>query len=820
VKGVRGAVRSAEVLPRTLWANFVNGLSDTDAAFNNLLSTPERTVQGALVGAAHGAAKGEGWGKLASAFHNGVGLASRDALNPNEQKHKAEIAEIRQHLGLKTLSKDIDSNSRIPDALAIDPLHILASPAVQQFGIETALDPLTYLGPKEIEWGLNAIRAPFLAAGRGLTAAKAMLQGASEIGHDMPEVERAIKAAENTLRSRFTKAMQKLEKEGKSTKSEFSTLKDSVFGTRPELDKHVTTEGKTARIGIENSLRTAETHANQQASDYLKPYRKEMQKATSFKELSPEAQAAVRYGTLREAYTHGTLVMRQAALDEAARTGIQLEDASDVERRTRAEGIAKKIQDAAAQGQHYKPTREEEQVMREGLPTGMLNYNVKSDYETMINPNTKKWDEVPSFKVMGGKPGTAAEQAAFEKSQTRIGELPSDQYSIWTNRFRLGNMSVRQRMTDKVTQEVFQRAREQGTELLHPQGDKPADIAATVPQLSHTAVRYIIPGIRKLKAYATGQKLAISTNPFPHGLRNVGELAYLGGGPIDFGRGIGYAGQGLKPEQIQRMVDMGNDAEYIHDFEGPLRAISEKLGSLPQHAQNLSNLVLTRLERGYRQALLDSLDKKWGMGGPEGSVQRQLMEYKKGQAIRDMVGDYRNVSRFVAAFEAIGGPFVAFRLGIVPKAVTKALFTNPRRVVAPLRAQEDYNQYHKGPSEFELGGPISNYGQLLENPVGYLSSPSTTGLPGVALRLALDSFAKKKLGPTEFAQRELGGLVPYSNVGELMNWEQPFVGGYHAAPGVSPLQQALLSVGLGSYYRTKPSASAMRRFTHEELKDR
>jgi hypothetical protein len=94
--------------------------------------------------------------------------------------------------------------------------------------------------------------------------------------------------------------------------------------------------------------------------------------------------------------------------------------------------------------------------------------------------------------------------------------------------------------------------------------------------------------------------------------------------------------------------------------------------------------------------------------------------------INNIVGDYRNQSAFVKTFQALGGPFVAFRLGIVPRTFLKALATRPGRINRLLEAQQDINenrdQHGKQVSTLELGGPVSDMMSMWSDPRKYFAN--------------------------------------------------------------------------------------------------
>ena len=132
---------------------------------------------------------------------------------------------------------------------------------------------------------------------------------------------------------------------------------------------------------------------------------------------------------------------------------------------------------------------------------------------------------------------------------------------------------------------------------------------------------------------------------------------------------------------------------------------------------------MQRLDLGYRAAMLEHLDKA-------NPAKDALTEYQKGRTIAEHLGDPRNQDWLVRTFEAIGGPFVAFRLGIAPRNVLSALVEHPGRVVMGPRLENDLQrnrQNPNGPNEISMGGPTDDTAQELFDPIGYALNPATSG---------------------------------------------------------------------------------------------
>ena len=244
------------------------------------------------------------------------------------------------------------------------------------------------------------------------------------------------------------------------------------------------------------------------------------------------------------------------------------------------------------------------------------------------------------------------------------------------------------------------------------------------------------------------QRATIKFNPFPHALKNVGTLAYLAGGPRAIVRGLingaedaakatysgtefgRWAGQ----TKLSRLQNMAAAApEYAYEGE-----------SLGGNLRRLSSSSMVRIENGWRQALLEMQDRikptRWGT---EFEDKDELL---KGAIINDRLGDYRNQAAFVRLFEAMGGPFVAFRMGIVPRNVALAIKENPARVMAMVRAEYNLQSNRKGHNANELQGfgPPEDFAKMVFNPAAYVQT--TLGAPDVLQQFTGTGEALSQIG--------------------------------------------------------------------------
>jgi hypothetical protein len=661
-----------------------------------------------------------------------------------------------------------------------------AGRAVESFGVHMVTDPLNV-----VPFG-----GLFKMAAGGVHALEGVQAGIKAVGAAVPVVDKTINAGRTMAQAAHARL-------AANPLTKFGT---EVFGRRPELDPYLSKDMKGVRLGVEYKHRSYEAAANSAAAESLAPLRGTFKNG----QIPPEATALYN----QQVFRHGTPEMRAAITlprEQGGKFG-------------------------------YVPTDEDLKMFP--APTGALNHNLVEDYQTLINPRKGMTNaEQPIIRDIGGE--HKKEFAGFEKSRGDRELHEEDQYDRTMNRIRIGNARVRQVNTDRETEQILnQRVSQERNKILEARGltEMPKDPAESkeisdlahkragwvsnepvnVGALSHTPRRAMPDS--PLRAVSRLQKAAIKINPFPHGLKNVGGLAFIHGGPEAVGRGWGYTMKGLDDEQRARLVNMGVDADYVRDIEHPLeegalegqsaleRGI-EKATSMGKTWTEGSNKVLTRIELGYRQGLLDMLDRQMPkLADPAANT---VLDYKKGEIIRQALGDYRNVSYFVSVLDALGGPFVAFRLGIVPGAVSRALVRRPGYVAATGRGQQIYNEEFQGdkPSVVEGGGPVADAAKMGADPFGYLTGPASLGPIGMAKQM-MDP--NKPISAGQIAEQGLRQFVPGAGMLEDAGVLKDVLGGgYSTAPGVSPGQSLMMSI-LGAYYRRRPSERAEKSFESQE----
>jgi len=285
-------------------------------------------------------------------------------------------------------------------------------------------------------------------------------------------------------------------------------------------------------------------------------------------------------------------------------------------------------------------------------------------------------------------------------------------------------------------------------------------------------------------------KKAILWNPMPHGLVNVGTLAYQAGGIPAVMRGFAHMTGKTNQPLLNRLRDMGALSEYSNTAK---TTIGKK-----------SNEILHKMEYGWRAGLLEQLDKKLGPSAP-GSVE----EFLKGHMISNHVGDYRNQSAFVHMFKALGGPFVAFRLGIVPQQFLRTMKEKPSRIINQIRGNQDIQNNRQGKRKNELiqGGPTEDMLKLLTDPRAFFASPSTSGVLGEFLSSSSSLHGGLLERGIDLAKAYIPGASDISKLGEVM---QGSTMPEQKMSIVDKLMGAVESEFLNMYYKKKETTKQVK----------
>lgn len=585
-----------------------------DAALN-ILQTPQR----AATGLAAGIEQRQGLGALGHALYN--------AFNPDE--------------GNDDLDKIVGQvQGKMPKT--DNPVGQFA----EHFAAQMLTDPLTVL--------------PVLAlAKKSLMATKLaqeMISAGKELGIAIPGVKQAVKVGQKAHSSYLEHIGNELSK---------------VNTIRPELDPHLTTGGKSARLGIEHrNIAKMNDELGHSDQELLKKHDATLRAVKATANKGYELPEDIRQRYLQEPWRYGTPGMRRQAEELG-----------------------------------FHPT--EADAKWENGPENVLDYDLRKDYQYLGDP-ARKMSNAPAFAASGGKYGPA--EAGFEKS--RIGNwdgLEADQRARVAARLQMGRDFVRKRRVDQETKT-----------FLEKHGGWKGEQGIDVTKLSHAPTR--VWAASPLRAFSRLGKESILASALPHLMNNMGTLTMWQGGVPALARSAVYM---LKPptaKQVARLKSMGAHSDYGRDFAHIIGA------NIPGAKQWLhrSNAILDRSETAMRQAILDQLDKTMG------ASKNAADEFHKSQVIRDSLGDYRNVSAFISLMDSLGAPFAPF-MGVLSKAAKRTIASpNAYRFEAPLRAQQDLNQQteESGQGDFIVPNPASAFAQLATGS-GFLSPSRTGPLPQI-----------------------------------------------------------------------------------------
>lgn len=548
---------------------------------------------------------------------------------------------------------------------------------------------------------------------------------------------------------------------GKLANGAAGELVKKYLGIRPELRPLLEDHAFDARLQIE-----------QAAVQHLNPLRHADERLLSENEgglrnvVEGELPEPVRQRYLQEPYVYGNQEMREQA---------------------------------KAMG--YHPTPEEAAKP----PANLLNYKVRDDYQTLIKPKAGGETQDQAFERISGGDGTPNEYAPFEKPRKGEGQLGSDQYKITENRLRLGRNLIHRRMVDRDTAEY----------LKANGGAKPGLI--DMRQLSSQPWTIQTPFGTFWRKLANE---AIKGTALPHAIGNVGPFQWVRGGWTSVGLAMKHAVTGLSEEQIARQKALGIWEDYGGtDLKSPWRKppFSYAAGKgVEWWIDHVGSPILNRLEAGFRQGLLDLADHQKGF-----DPKNLRNEYGKAKDVMDAVGDYRNISRVVAALSGfMGAPFAAFGLSVVPKAMWTAMKQYPERLAGYSRMIQDLRHDKGGPlppGQEIAGGGIEKFAKEITDPIGTIESPSILGPASFPVGIEERIRHHEPVDPGE-----LGGQLLQSYGGVVGNAISTGLGLAYHGPGQQPglnmnnLRGALLDWMTGRYLKNEPSQRSEDYFNRTE----
>lgn len=242
-----------------------------------------------------------------------------------------------------------------------------------------------------------------------------------------------------------------------------------------------------------------------------------------------------------------------------------------------------------------------------------------------------------------------------------------------------------------------------------------------------------------LRGMANTGKQAIMWNSLPHGLVNEGTLTFMAGGLPAIMHGINAMVRPVAQADVDFLKEHGALPEHMMQAYSGTNPLLKTNSAVNHQSQKM----LEHIELGWRIGLMKTLENKLG---PATTEQEKLI---RGWLINDKAGDYRNQNAFTQFFQALGGPFTAFHLGIVPKAFLQTIRDNPDRIKNFQRLGQDI-QNHADTS----GGVISDSSPMSEG------ADMLVGL-GSVLKGEVPEYAMNSLNFKDFIDQghdEEGGL--------------------------------------------------------------
>jgi hypothetical protein len=252
--------------------------------------------------------------------------------------------------------------------------------------------------------------------------------------------------------------------------------------------------------------------------------------------------------------------------------------------------------------------------------------------------------------------------------------------------------------------------------------------------------------------------------PFAH-MKNLSIMALLGpGGAKTLAKGSSYMkkiarGDAATLDKVEDLKRLGVAADYTTgvdrtagEAEQSVYARFPGLGKLSEK----STQALTDYDTAMRLALYDHLKAK-GMD-----------DYTIGGHIRSTMGDYGNQSEFVKRMRNVGANFPAWRAGVVPRAMLKAIKEQPKNAKMYATASGDIENDKPFPGQngagFNAGSVPEDFAEMASAPAGslaYGTSASTIG----PIATAEQAKAETRYGQLgQFAEQQIENFVPFGGI--------------------------------------------------------
>jgi len=347
--------------------------------------------------------------------------------------------------------------------------------------------------------------------------------------------------------------------------------------------------------------------------------------------------------------------------------------------------------------------------------------------EKVVNDADASVQRYAQYVHLHGSPGRSANARAVLPQALHSATAPTGSLTKKSSAAEIRNMSPDERT------EAFNAIRNDihKNELARRSTETFAQQGGT--KLSHTPnavdwTKYQNPDVKQVAGVAKTMsnlgRAGIELNPLPHGGTNVGTLQFLGGGLDAVTRGVGAMIKPVDHAVQGRLIQMGSGTpDYIGGHTGGIPGYKEIVNGMSG--------VLEQMEYGWRAGLLEHLDRVLGP-----SVAGSKEEYIKGALINKKLGDYHNQHAFARAFASWGGPFVMYKLGILPKAVFDSIKENPIRFETVSRTEDQLQENRQGASQDKLSfsDPVSEARKGVMDPTGFAFDTLSLAREGLELK--------------------------------------------------------------------------------------
>jgi hypothetical protein len=157
-----------------------------------------------------------------------------------------------------------------------------------------------------------------------------------------------------------------------------------------------------------------------------------------------------------------------------------------------------------------------------------------------------------------------------------------------------------------------------------------------------------------------------------------------------------------------------------------------------------------------------------------------------GGHIRSTMGDYGNQSRFISDMRRVGANFPAWRAGIVPRAMLKAIKEQPKNVKMYATASGDIENDKPFPGQngagFNAGSVPEDFSEMASFPAGTLASGTSASTVGPIATAEQMKGQAARGDLSDFAKQQVENVVPFGSILSKIPALNTFSGNTQANP--------------------------------------